>query len=82
MTYPAETILATEWTQNWQMIQAVSKTGDASVCESHRGVHGFEIVGGQGPEIWKGPAGFGRPVYQRAPVSDVIGDPQPNGNIP
>jgi prepilin-type N-terminal cleavage/methylation domain-containing protein/prepilin-type processing-associated H-X9-DG protein len=80
----SDTILATEWTQNWQMIQAASKTdGAAEVCESHRGVHGFEILGGQGPEIWQQPAAsFGRPSYVRAPLSDVIGDPQPSGNIP
>jgi prepilin-type N-terminal cleavage/methylation domain-containing protein/prepilin-type processing-associated H-X9-DG protein len=79
----AETILATEWTQDWRMIQDASKTdGATDVCESHRGVHGFEIIGGQGPEIWKRPAAPGRPTYTRAPASDVIGDPQPNGAIP
>ncbi|MDB5321604.1 MAG: hypothetical protein JWN40_3235 [Phycisphaerales bacterium] len=83
ITRSAQTILATEWTQNWRMIQDVSKTDSAAdVCESHRGVHGFEIIGGQGPEIWKRPAAPGRPTYTRAPLSDVIGDPQPNGAIP
>ena len=83
ITRSAETILATEWTPNWRMIQDVSKAdGQQDVCESHRGVHGFVIIGGQGPEIWKRPAAPGRPTYTRVPVSDVIGDPQPNGAVP
>jgi prepilin-type processing-associated H-X9-DG protein len=83
VTQSANTVLATEWTQNWKIMQDVSKTnGQSDVCESHRGVHGFAIIGGQGPEIWKRPAGMGRPTYTRVPLSDVLGDPQPNGSIP
>ena len=79
----AETILATEWTASWRMIQDASKAdGQQDVCESHRGVHGFVIIGGQGPEIWKRPAAPGRPTYTRVAVSDVIGDPQPSGAVP
>src|SRR5206468_4008731 len=64
-------------------MQDVSKgDGQANVSESHRGVHGFEIIGGQGPEIWKRPAAPGKPTYQRVPLSDVAGDPQPNGSVP
>jgi prepilin-type N-terminal cleavage/methylation domain-containing protein/prepilin-type processing-associated H-X9-DG protein len=83
VTNPAGTILATEWTHNWQLNQSASKTdGQQSVCESHRGVHGFVIIGGQGPEIWKRPPAPGRPTYARVALSDVIGDPQPTGDIP
>ena len=83
VTRPAETILATEWTQNWRIMQSVSKVdGGAQVCESHRGVHGFEVLGGQGPEIWKQPAGGNRPTYARVSIDEVIGDPQPTGDVP
>lgn len=46
--HSAQTILATEWNQDWHMVADLGRDGTSyTVCKSHRPVHGFYVTGGQ-----------------------------------
>ena len=77
----AETILATEWNQDWRIVAESGRSSpDETVCKSHRPVHGFvatnlnmEMVG---PDVFRNPP---PPVGRRALVSDLSPDPRAGG---
>jgi prepilin-type N-terminal cleavage/methylation domain-containing protein/prepilin-type processing-associated H-X9-DG protein len=75
----SNTILATEWNQNWQIVaDSGHGSGGANVCKSHRPVHGFKIIGGELNVETVGADPFGgRPTLARCHLSDLAGDPQP-----
>lgn len=43
---PAETILATEWPQNWRIVSDEGRSAGAVVCKSHRPIHAFKGAAG------------------------------------
>ncbi|CAN5367166.1 hypothetical protein BH09PLA1_BH09PLA1_31380 [soil metagenome] len=74
----AETVLATEWNPDWRIVSD-SGRGDpgATVCKSHRPIHGFIGLTGEQNMEKVAPDAFGRrPTYRRATVTDLTGDPQ------
>jgi prepilin-type processing-associated H-X9-DG protein/prepilin-type N-terminal cleavage/methylation domain-containing protein len=74
----AETVLATEWNSDWRIV-ADSGRGDpgATVCKSHRPIHGFVGLTGEQNMEKVAPDAFGRrPAYRRVTTSDLTGDPQ------
>ncbi len=42
----SQTILGTEWNQNWKIVSAQRASGGGLACKSHRPVHAFQPVGG------------------------------------
>jgi prepilin-type N-terminal cleavage/methylation domain-containing protein/prepilin-type processing-associated H-X9-DG protein len=76
---PADTILATEWNQSWRIVSDTGRSDPgATVCKSHRPVHGYTSSEGLNMDQ-VAPDAFGRNGYKifRAKVSDLAGDPQP-----
>jgi prepilin-type N-terminal cleavage/methylation domain-containing protein/prepilin-type processing-associated H-X9-DG protein len=76
----AETILATEWNQDWRIVKGPARVGSGEVCKSHRPVSGFiGVTTGNGVlENQPGPTfGRGGPFVRRAKLADLIGDPTP-----
>jgi prepilin-type processing-associated H-X9-DG protein len=45
----AQTIMATEFINNWRIVSDAARTGGGAVCKSHRPVHGFKAIAGSGP---------------------------------
>lgn len=76
-----ETILATEWNQDWHIVADNGRgSGGEQVCKSHRPVHGFAGLGGElDMELLPGDAFGGRPEMRRVTVADIAPDPQPGG---
>ena len=77
----AETVLATEWNQDWHIVADVGRSDpNTTVCKSHRPVHGFiPLSGSLNMETVPADPFAGRPTYRRAKVSDMAGDPQAGG---
>jgi prepilin-type N-terminal cleavage/methylation domain-containing protein/prepilin-type processing-associated H-X9-DG protein len=79
----AETILATEWNNDWRVIAAAGRANpDAQACKSHRPVHGFKSAGGVfDMETVGANLGGGISIY-RCDKNDVSADtPKPGGAI-
>ena len=78
----AETILATELNNDWQIVSEAGGGSTDQVCKSHRPVHGFKKIGAANTAdldlslIVPG-GGFGRVIKQieRNKMADVIADP-------
>jgi prepilin-type N-terminal cleavage/methylation domain-containing protein/prepilin-type processing-associated H-X9-DG protein len=77
----AGTVLATEWNPNWRIVSDAGRSDPAAtVCKSHRPIHGFVGMTGELNMEQVAPDPFGgRPSYRRAKVSDLGGDPQAGG---
>jgi prepilin-type processing-associated H-X9-DG protein len=75
----AETILATEWNQDWHIVADAGRSDpSATVCKSHRPVHGFKKLGGGELNMELVPADpfGGRPSMERVKFVDLAGDPK------
>ena len=64
----SETILATEFVDNWRVVSDAGYTTTAKPSKSHRPVHGFVLTGGGVPNIYKLALGGN---YQYAQPVDV-----------
>jgi prepilin-type N-terminal cleavage/methylation domain-containing protein/prepilin-type processing-associated H-X9-DG protein len=76
---PAETILATEWNQDWHIVSAPGR-GDpgSNACKSHRPIHAFKGIAGGLDMDQIAPDPFGtRKTIQRIGVGDLANDPMP-----
>lgn len=73
----SHTILATEWNTDWHMVSGSGRSDPgATVCKSHRPVHGFVGLGGQLDMDLLAPDAFGsRPTYRKVTEADL--DPYP-----
>jgi prepilin-type N-terminal cleavage/methylation domain-containing protein/prepilin-type processing-associated H-X9-DG protein len=72
----SETVLATEWHQNWRIVSDFGRSNPGeTVCKSHRPVHGW-TAGGQLNLEMVAPFG-GRQVLYQAKVYNLARDPQP-----
>ena len=79
----AETVLATEWNQDWKIVADAGRADpSATVCKSHRPVHGFKGTSGELNMELIPPDPFGgRPTIARVKPSDLNGDPRAGGAI-
>jgi prepilin-type N-terminal cleavage/methylation domain-containing protein/prepilin-type processing-associated H-X9-DG protein len=77
----AGTILAAEWNPNWRIVADAGRSDpNATVCKSHRPVHGFiGLTGELNMELVPPDAFGGRTTYRRITVADLAGDPKPGG---
>jgi prepilin-type N-terminal cleavage/methylation domain-containing protein/prepilin-type processing-associated H-X9-DG protein len=76
--HSSETILATEFTENWRVVSGFAGGDDATpYCKSHRPVHAFKGPGGELDLPQIPPGTFGRSAGQltRIKPSDLDGDP-------
>jgi prepilin-type processing-associated H-X9-DG protein len=79
----AETILATEWNQDWRIVADAGRANPGTtVCKSHRPIHGFVGLGSLNPNIDQiEPDPFaGRPTYERVKLEQLAPDPQIGSN--
>jgi prepilin-type processing-associated H-X9-DG protein/prepilin-type N-terminal cleavage/methylation domain-containing protein len=77
---PSETVLATEWNQDWRVVADAGRAQPGTVvCKSHRPVHGFMTLLGS-PNIDQVLDLFGRPTYERVKLDQLSPDPQPGSN--
>jgi prepilin-type processing-associated H-X9-DG protein/prepilin-type N-terminal cleavage/methylation domain-containing protein len=73
-----EVILATEFTQNWNLVSSLSEDSSQQVCRSHRPVVGFVCTDGTLDLPSFGAASFGRgsvAVIRRVTPADLGADP-------
>jgi prepilin-type N-terminal cleavage/methylation domain-containing protein/prepilin-type processing-associated H-X9-DG protein len=77
----SETILATEWTQNWRIASGEGRVDPGtSVSKSHRPVHGFRgVSGGLDMEKIPGDAFRGAPKLARVSVGDLAPEAAQDG---
>jgi prepilin-type N-terminal cleavage/methylation domain-containing protein/prepilin-type processing-associated H-X9-DG protein len=74
----AETILATEWNRDWRIVADAGR-GDpnATVCKSHRPLHGFTGVSGELNMDQVAPDFRGRATYRAVTTVDMQKNPTP-----
>ncbi|HEY7116000.1 MAG TPA: DUF1559 domain-containing protein [Tepidisphaeraceae bacterium] len=79
----AETVLATEWNNNWRVVSADGRVNpDAKACKSHRPIHGFKTGGGTFDMETVGANLSGGATIYRCTSNDILADPpQPGGAI-
>ena len=76
----SDTVLATEWNQNWQIVAAAGEVSGQTVCKSHRPVHGFVSTGGD-PDLETAPVSMhGGVVLRKVGIGDLSPDPQIGAN--
>jgi prepilin-type processing-associated H-X9-DG protein len=73
----SETVLATEWNQDWHVVSAAGRVDPgATVCKSHRPVHGFKGISGGLDMEQIAPNAFGSaPKLRRVRADELAADP-------
>lgn len=74
------TILGTEFPANAQIVEGSGEVGGATVCKSHRPVHGFAGLSGGYDMSQVAPSLRGGPTLRRVIINDMSPDPQPPGD--